>query len=139
MTQEQIDLARQLVSLPGFAMSPGMRDNDQTRVLRMVAARTYYADGVSENADPDEPNDGWYEYSHNGAEGDPEAIPDLADPATGGVLVHWIAEMGLSLAVSVDTMHWTVGITLHPERRHFPGSTLAEACARALVAIGRCA
>lgn len=131
MTPDQIALSRKLASLPGFAMSPGMRDNDQTRVLRMVAARTYYADGVSEDANPDEPNDGWYEYTHNGAEDDPEAIPDLTDDATGGVLLGWLAAMGECPTAFFHGDKWTLN--------GHPGSTLAEACAHALVAVGRCA
>lgn len=138
MTPDQIALSRKLASLPGFAMSPGMRDNDQTRVLRMVAARTYYADGVSENANPDEPNDGWYEYTHNGAEGDPEAFPDLTDDATGGVLLGWLAEMNLRpTAGRHSDGWWDVGLDF--DSTWPTGSTLAEACAHALVAVGRCA
>ena len=140
MNAEQIDLARQIDGLPGFAMHPGMRDHDGVRVIRLVRGRKHYADGVNEDADPETPNDGWVEFFAD--EVDPDGIvsmPDLTDAATGGVLLGWLAEMGLGLNVSVREMRWSVSIMLGRAHSHYDGGTLAEACARALVAIGRCA
>lgn len=128
MTPDQIDLSRQIVTLPGFRWQQGMRN-----VNPDGSSGWWTHTGGSErgNLSP------WY--GHRANHNPSEAVPDLADDATGGALVHWIAEMGLSLAVGADTMRWWVSITLHPKRRRFTGATLAEACARALVAIGRCA
>lgn len=115
MTPERIELSRQLLKLPGFPHDP---PSGQLRT----------SDGMdwcySDEAD-------W------NAGGSGRQVPNLEDAATGGVLLAWLAPLVHPDVQCKDT--YRVIFAIDNDLKRFVGATLAEACARALVAIGRCA
>lgn len=119
MTPDQLLLARLLSELSGFRWTQGMRN-----VSPDGSPGWWTHTGGSErsNLSP------WYGH---GAHHDPsEGVPDLTDDATGGVLLGGLAAMDRPTAFFHGDA-WTLdGIR---------GSTLAEACARALVTYSQCA
>lgn len=133
MTPDQLLLSRQLAGLPGFRWEAGMKF-------------------------PQAKGKGWIR--HAGRVYDDEkytpcdAIPDLTDDAIGGVLFGWIC--ALDDEAHLDRSNGALRITVHgyvpcASTDHVDrddhggrwwtvtGATLAEASARALLAIGRCA
>ena len=133
-----LTLARAVVALPGWEWRPGMLTADGERMLVDVACglMRYIAAPYDEESDRDM-MDG--------------AVPDLADGATGGVMLAmlcaggWIAsarpcygdEAGVVSGWFVE--EWTrrpVGSALVPLQPYY-GRTLAEAVARCALARGR--
>lgn len=131
MTPAQLDLARQLAALPGFRWDVGMTDDRGVRVYRRPSG----VHGVDADA-IDADDQGWNMF--DAFEGDHDtALPDLTDDATGGVLLGWLAAMDQWPNIEHIAGGWSIA---HGRTGHtYPGATLAEACARALVAVGRCA
>jgi hypothetical protein len=136
MTPEQPALAKQLVALPGFRWEAGMRAAD-TKFARVIATSGDPGDTESvcateEGATSDDCYATWFAFT--------TATPDLTDNATGGVLLGWLAAMGMQPTADCDAACWDVGAGM-PTKWRWAGNsaTLAEACARALIAIGRCA
>jgi len=109
MNTEQMDLARRLVQMPGWAPMPGM-------------LMAQWAPGQPEHGKPT------IRYEVAGLDDFDDEIPDLTDPATAGCLLDmldgwaaWKREGGYQ-AIS-NTGGWWHG-----------GETLGEAAARALLA-----
>lgn len=130
-------LAQQLATLPGFRWAAGMRvlaasdtdaDTDSPPINTVVDTR----DGTVTVA--------WSTFAGT-AEGGTllrDDVPDLADNATGGVLLGWLASMGMQPTADCDAGRWDVGAGKPTEWRwHGPSATLGEACAKALIALGR--
>lgn len=106
-------LASDLATLPGFRWETGM----------------LWATG------PDVPMEGWFDGTRPWEGVCAPPVPVLEDAATGGVLLVWLMRMDLCPEVQCDRTRWIVGF---PDSlvRH-AGDTLAKACARALIRIGR--
>lgn len=70
-----------------------------------------------------------------------DSLPDLSDPATGGILLAMLdAATGHDMhAVPLYAGGWQVSVTDGPAAGEHAGPSLGEACARALIAIGRVA
>lgn len=148
MTPEQRLLSRQLAALPGFNWDDGMLTHTtRTAGLPGCPAGTpirvqggigdLVVEGYFGAIMPDvglrHPNYVAIRERHDAslAAARANALPDLGDDATGGVLLGWLAAMSERPTVFFDGDRWTLDGQ--------PGATLAEACARALVALGRCA
>lgn len=126
-TPEQLALARQLAALPGFRWRRRMsavwsqlpEHGGHRMTLDAVDGRAY--------------DDPWFNpvLGRWNCDG-----PDLTDDATGGVLLGWLSGMGALPDVCRDETHWIVDY--HGSATRYAGNTLAEACARALIAVGRC-
>ena len=114
MTPDQLTLAKQLAALPGFRWENGMNCCESGKSSGRV---------INGASWPMRPN--WF--------------PDLADAATGGVLLCWLWR----LRDWHPHGHESGGpdVTIHDEEGEVVvhGRTLTEACARALIAVGRCA
>jgi hypothetical protein len=66
---------------------------------------------------------------------DPGAPPDLADAATVGILLGWLAEIDLLSDVVREDGSWIVAIELpHEGLQGWMGDTMGEAAALALLA-----
>lgn len=138
MSPAQVDLARELVALPGWDTLPGylrvgMAIDDGGRRLRVIAhegagavaglgARVTLQGGLAQAPT-------WL-----------DDLPDLTDAATGGVLLGMLPS---AYEVDHDERGCRVRARdskgdLVPGRQDPWSSTLAEAAARALVALGRC-
>ena len=123
-------LSRSLVALPGFAWRAGMLSACGWRVLMTLGpiidasagcsgeVARFRGDDVIRNALDVEAPSTW--------------SPDLTDDATGGCLMALLGPTWSARRVLVDLWHVTDGT-----RTFYAGKTLAEAAARALVAIGR--
>ena len=142
MTPAQLDLARQLAALPGFRWGAGMLARDPAHDYRSVrvlgAADWAHSEGVMR------PTRTGFTVDYQMRQGGPPPLPsrawlpDLTDDATGGVLLGWLAGMKLRpTAGRHSDGRWDVGLDF--DSTWPTGTTLAEACARALVAVGRCA
>lgn len=127
MNPEQLDLARRLAAHPRFQWRRGMA------ALYDPAPYCHGADRIDE--------DGWrpehcdYIALPNGwPDAKREAWPDLTDAATGGVLwgMAGMPGVGPCRAGMVTVSQWTRGEK--PRLLPYDGATLAEACARALLA-----
>ena len=127
MTNEQIELARALVGLEGFRWEAGMRLRLWTEFfpqpVRIIGTSPYIAAHEGD----------WCANPCTGAH--LRDVPDLTDPATGGVLLEALGLDGWDVICSFhDFPGWQV--SSYREGLAFGGATLAEACARALVARG---
>ena len=121
------DLARAIVKLPGWRWMPGMRSLDKTmgpaRVVLVRASGDHYV--IKEQREVD------------GFRLAAEGWPDLGGPATGGCMLAVLSQGDhrVSATCRPDGVWW-VG-----ERRTCGisgvGATLAEACARVALALGR--
>lgn len=146
MNPDQLALADQLTELPGFRWDSGMVDNEGARVFaRTLSTDPDYILGVHDAFA--------LELNRSIAMiGDSTVVPagyrnvcvDLNDPAVGGVLLCWLASMGVLIEVSplAGVVPGGFGVRTQPpvgSPSCYRGSTLAEACAKALVALGRCA
>ena len=112
MNNDLLTLARQLAAVPGFR-APWWIAAD------LVPRDNPYPDGgIQWRQDPDNFR-AW--------------IPDLSDPsgATGGVLLQMVGPCNVSRMTSGE---WVI---LGPGMIGEEGATLAEACARVIVALGR--
>lgn len=162
MTPEQIVLARQLAALPGFRWDDGMLTHTtraaglpgcvaETPIRTQGGIGDLVVEGYFGPIEPDvsvhHPDFGVLserrEASIDAAQAC--ALPDLTDNATGGVLLGWLEAMRVLLSVSplAGIVPGGFAVTtfsgqLSYQARH-QGDTLAEACARALIALGRCA
>ncbi len=129
MTPAQVDLARALVALPGWRWRDGMLAQCSGRSVRVVQ---WDGDAVAGTGSRMLPSGAWVP-----APVYCDDLPDLTDPATGGVLLGMLPP-NVILCDDGGTSHggWHVEIV---DGGRWYGSTLAEAAARALVALGRCA
>ena len=122
-------LAKKLTALPGFRWEVGM----------LVQQASGFAMRCTSAPTGDESAWGYNGESFGqpiGQEGD---VPDLADNATGGVLLGWLAAMGMQPTADCDASSWDVGAGKPTEWRWSGNApTLGEACAAALIALGRC-
>ncbi len=144
MSQDH-ELARQLANLPGFRWAPGMLardpDHDYRSVRVLGMADPMHTEGVMV------PKRQGFAIDYQMRPDGPPPLPSgrvwiacLHDPATGGVLLGWLADMGMQPTADCDAGSWDVGAGKPTEWRwHGPSTTLAIACAKALVQIGRCA
>ena len=139
MTPALVDLARALVALPGWRWEAGM----------LVCGAGWFAAARICDADPTDGKPDLWEYrgytrgpcaAGSLADTSPwdyaDAYPDLTDAATGGVLLGMLLDVAL---VDLNGMRGTVTLQLVVREEYYRGTTLGEACARALVALGRCA
>lgn len=134
------DLARALVALPGWRWVPGM--------LAVYPGREHYGEArlswtVTENDERAEymghdyagsfptwgwpsPGSGW--------------LPDLDDPATAGCLLAMVLALDPSASIESLGREPVLYVDVGDDTdTPCSGPTLGEACARALVALGRCA
>lgn len=127
MNADQIEISRQLANLPGFWWTQGMRNVSPDG---SPGWWTHTGGPEHSNLSP------WYGH---GANHDPsEGLPGLTDDATGGVLLGWLARMELEPVVDHNEHGWTAGVVVGATHLYVTGATLADACARALVMVGRC-
>jgi hypothetical protein len=141
---EATALAAQVAALPGFAWAPGMRAVGQypehpVRVIEF-GERPFDDEGARE-ADPFQ----WWQEPRQG-EGGPYPgpyVPDLADPATAGILLGMLAATGRIVALTPALAcpgSWYVELDTDPTGDpSIAADSLGVAVARALIAIGRCA
>ena len=130
VTPALVDLARALVALPGWRWRAGMLDTQGARVRDC---------GLFDLPDDWDPA----EYARLGH----QRLPDLTDDATGGVLLTAVFRLQPDATLGFDAFagQLVLGGVLRPVAVLRPGTpttrgtTLAEAAARALVALGRCA
>lgn len=143
MTPDMIALARALVALPGWEWRPGMvalpESHPDERWLLAWAdpAAGWHGGGVQthhphkewavghDEHDPIELGQGW--------------VPDLLDPATGGVMLDMLARRGGAWSAGryEETWDWWVSLRDGAEAHVLVEPSLAAACARAMVARGR--
>lgn len=128
MTPAQVELARALVALPGWRWRAGMLAQCSGRLVRVVQ---WDGDAVAGTGARMLPSGAWVS-----APVYCDDLPDLTDDATGGVLLGMLMAAAL---VDLNGMRGTVTLQLVVREEYYRGSTLAEAAARALVALGRCA
>ena len=146
MTEEQIEIARRLVACGQFYWTGGTlmafryEGEDEWMAIRLDC------DGWGEGLGKDHSR--MIEDSREEG-GDPmvDTIPDLADDATGGVLLGMLCSADGVVCVEPQCVNppwrtpsepaWSVvvGIDDAGELSRYEGSTLAEACARALLAV----
>ena len=137
MNPDQLDLARRLAAHPRFEWRRGMAALESSPSgnwqpgdyeWRILSGAPDLAAVTSEHDIHEAP----YMPSAFG-----RAYPDLTDAATGGVLLH-ILGPGYELAHysrPTGTMSlWVVKLRGRPDAIQYAGCTLAEACARALLA-----
>lgn len=123
MTPADLTLNRELVATPGWMWMSGMRTTDGLYILALV-------DGT-EMLVWDEERPEWETWHHDPtAEGD---LPDLDDPATGGILLDWL---GPGWTVYRTTTAWTCRETEGQYPYAATEPSLGRACAQAMVARG---
>lgn len=130
MNDEQLDLARRLAAHPRFEWREGMAAREVSLTgnwqpgdygWRILSGAPDVAAVTSEGDMHEVP------YMPSAFA---RAVPDLTDAATGGVLLDMLGDRWRTHRLGC----WAVSKGIEPDRtRHF-GSTLAEACARALLA-----
>ena len=128
MTPTQTATARKLATLPGFAWSAGMRvvmaDLEKPKPTRVVGADPFVAAHEGE----------WSAIPCTGTVG--RDVPDLADAATGGVLLVVLGP-GWAGYQRQDGTCWEA-VKMHDHgSAYYSGTTLAEASAKAHIARGR--
>jgi hypothetical protein len=136
VTPAQVDLARVLVTLPGWRWRAGMltaQRGPDGAVDDTIRCTRDADDPGGPAAAADREQDAYWTEA-----GD---LPDLTDDATGGVLLAMLASLG-RVWTEHDTLRGVVSVEVwatgqDPEVAA-AGSTIAEAAARALVALGRC-
>lgn len=156
MTPAQLDLARQLAALPGFRWDDGMLTHTthdaglpccdagtpirvQDDGINSLVVEGYFG-AIVPDVSHRHPDFAAIMERHEASitAAEANALPDLTDDATGGVLLGWLAGMDLRpTAERHSDGWWDVGLDF--DSTWPTGATLAEACARALVAVGRCA
>lgn len=126
MNEEETELARDLVALPGWSWPLGMVAVDRDGARWVVYAIAGYPIGVSLYDRRARPETTAITTG---------SIPDLHHPATAGVLLAMLAATGRLTCVyppGVDN-DWRVDLRY---QQAATGPTLGVACARALVALG---
>ena len=123
-------LARAVTALPGFEWREGMIDDDGVVVLDVHDDSTIT---TSELVNAGTGFTNWQEHRHGRP---PEVmaycVPDLEHPANGGILLAMLGQC----QVVYDGLYWAVK-PYRGKMAYELGATLAEAAARALVALGK--
>ena len=123
MNADLLTLARAVVTLPGWEWRPGMLTADGERMLVDVACGLWrYIAAPYDESDRDMMAD---------------AVPDLADDATGGVMLALLATTEPVVRVSVWGSDRVAVDTESGRLRSFSGRTLGEAVAKCAISRGR--
>ena len=123
MNADLLTLARAVVALPGWEWRPGMLTVDGERMLVDVACGLMrYIAAPYDESDRDMMAD---------------AVPNLADDATGGVMLALLATTEPVVRVSVWGSDRVAVDTESGRLRSFSGRTLGEAVAKCAISRGR--
>ena len=123
MNADLLPLASAVVTLPGWEWRPGMLTADGERMLVDVACGLWrYIAAPYDESDRDMMAD---------------AVPDLADDATGGVMLALLATTEPVVRVSVWGSDRVAVDTESGRLRSFSGRTLGEAVAKCAISRGR--
>ena len=123
MNADLLTLARAVVALPGWEWRPGMLTADGERMLVDVACGLWrYIAAPYDESDRDMMAD---------------AVPNLADDATGGVMLALLATTEPVVRVSVWGSDRVAVDTESGRLRSFSGRTLGEAVAKCAISRGR--
>ncbi len=141
MNDEQMKVARELAGHPRFEFRDGMRHTDTRPYVRGYGGP--YTGRCEDAGDAEYLNltrNDWKEYGQ-----EHQKLPDLTDDATGGVLLgmvgkghnveHYGGVTGASVWIVRERGHeWAARNGPHGFPPNHCGATLAEACARLLLA-----